>query len=521
MRFITFTLFLFSFSSCEKPTTRPNFLFIVVDDLGHKDLGVTGSDFYESPNIDKIAHEGIIFTQGYSNSSVCSPSRASLLTGFYPPVHGITDWIGAKHGEDWRSIGRQTKLLPSDYVKHLPFEMTTLPEVLKANAYKTFFAGKWHLGSIEQQSLPTDHGFEINKGGYHKGGPYTGGYFSPFNNPFLEDRNEEKGMTLSMKLAEETAAFIRSNRNECFFAYLSFYAVHAPIQTTKKKWLKYQRKTVKKGLLEEGFEMEKRLPIRIKQDNPVYAGLLEQTDEAVGHVLNTLEALDLEENTVVVFVSDNGGVSSGDDFATSNLPLRGGKGYQWEAGTRIPFFIKAPHINQVSKKVDTPVTGADLYPTLLELAGIDNPEKVDGKSLVPLLKENTFEARPLFWHYPHYGNQGGDPSAIIRKGDWKLIYYFEDGKYELYNLGKDMGETTDVFEKNVKVGRTLSDELQEWLKSTNAKIPKVDPIHNEQNEKEWLNHHKKSMKLQMEKVRALQQDANYIPNDNWWGSTLD
>ena len=521
MRFITFTLILFSFWSCEKPNNPPNFLFIVVDDLGHKDLSVTGTDFYETPNIDKIAQEGTIFTQGYSNSAVCSPSRASLLTGFYTTVHGITDWIGAKYGEDWRSAGRQTKLLPTDYVKHLPFEMTTLPEIFKANAYKTFFAGKWHLGSLEQKSLPTDHGFEINKGGYHKGGPYTGGYFSPFNNPFLEDRNEEKGMTLSMKLARETAAFIRSNKDKNFFAYLSFYAVHAPIQTTKEKWLKYQKKALEQGLLEEGFEMEKRLPIRVIQDNPVYAGLLEQTDEAVGYVLNTLEALKLDDNTVVVFVSDNGGVSAGDDFATSNLPLRGGKGYQWEAGTRIPFFIKAPHVNDATKRVDTPVTGADLFPTLLELAGIDNPHKVDGKSLVPLLKEKAFEIRPLFWHYPHYGNQGGDPTAIIRKGDWKLIHYFEDGKNELYNLGKDSGEKIDVFEKHIKIGRTLSNELQAWLTSSKAKIPEVDPIHNEKEEKEWLSKHKESIKLQVEKRRAFQLDANYLPNGDWWGSAND
>ena len=505
----------------EKPIVTPNFLFIVVDDLGHKDLSVTGSDFYETPNIDKIANEGTIFTQGYSNSSVCSPSRASLLTGFYPAVHGITDWIGAKHGEEWRSVERKTKLLPSDYVKHLPFEMTTLPEVFKANAYRTFFAGKWHLGSLEQKSLPTDHGFEINKGGYHKGGPYTGGYFSPFNNPFLEDKDEEKGMTLSMKLARETSAFIRSNSNEPFFAYLSFYAVHAPIQTTREKWLKYQKKAVEQGLLKEGFEMEKRSPIRIKQDNPVYAGLLEQTDEAVGHVLNTLEALHLDDNTVVVFVSDNGGVSAGDDFATSNLPLRGGKGYQWEAGTRIPFFIKAPHLDNVSKKVDIPVTGADLFPTLLELAGIESPYKVNGKSLVPLLKGNDFNSRPLFWHYPHYGNQGGDPSAIIRKGDWKLIHYFEDEKDELYHLGKDIGESTDVFEKNIEVGTTLSNELQEWLSSTNAKIPELDPIHIEEEENEWLQEHKEKMKLLVEKKRAFQLDTNFLPNEDWWGSIIN
>lgn len=521
MRFINFILVLFTIWSCEKAASPPNFLFIVADDLGHRDLSVTGSNFYKTPNIDKIAHEGTRFTQGHANASVCSPSRASLLTGVYPTVHGITDWIGAKYGPDWRSVGRKSKLLPSDYVKHLPFEMTTLAEVFKSKHYKTFFAGKWHLGSVEQKSLPTNHGFEINKGGYHRGGPYSGGYFSPFNNPFMEDKIEEKGMTLSMKLAKETADFIKANKDQPFFSYLCFYAVHAPIQTTKEKWLKYQKIAVDQGILEEGFEMEKRLPIRIKQDNPVYAGLVEQMDEAVGHVLNTLKNLNLDENTVVVFVSDNGGVSAGDDYATSNLPLRGGKGYQWEAGTRIPFLIKAPQIQNAVKKVDTPVTGADLFPTLLELAGIENPVRVDGKSLVPLLKKKGFEERSLFWHYPHYGNQGGDPSAIIRKGDWKLIHYFEDGKNELYHLGRDMGETNNVFDQFPREGMVLKNELENWLNSTGAKIPEIDPLHNEEEEKEWLHQYKQKVKLKVEKRRAFQLDPNYLPNEDWWGSTID
>ena len=521
MRLVILTLVFFFFLNCEKAVSPPNFLFIVVDDLGHRDLSVTGSDFYETPNIDKIANEGTRFTQGYANASVCSPSRASLLTGLYPTVHGITDWIGAKYGTDWRSVGRKTKLLPSDYVKHLPFELTTLAEVFKEQRYKTFFAGKWHLGSVEQKSLPTDHGFDINKGGYHRGGPYSGGYFSPFNNPFLEDKPDEKGMSLSMKLARETADFIETNKSKPFFAYLSFYAVHAPIQTTQEKWDKYRKKAVEQGLLQEGFNMEKRLPIRIKQDNPVYAGLLEQTDKAVGHILNTLETLSLDKNTVLIFVSDNGGVSAGDDFATSNLPLRGGKGYQWEAGTRIPFFIKVPQINNQKKIVDTPVTGADLFPTLLEIADIDNPVLVDGKSLVPLLNHKPIAERSLFWHYPHYGNQGGDPSAIIRRGDWKLIHYFENGKNELYHLGRDMGETNNVFDQYPEQGMKLKKELEKWLSSTGAKIPIVDPLHNEEDEKIWLSQHKENIKQKVEKRRAFQLDPSYLPNENWWGSTID
>ena len=396
--------------------------------------------------------------------------------------------------------------------------MTTLPEVLKLYNYNTFFSGKWHLGSKEQKSLPTDHGFDVNKGGYEIGGPYSGGYFSPFNNPFLEDKKEEKGMSLPMKLAYETSSFIKANANKPFLAYLSFYAVHAPIQSAKSKWSKYQKKAVDQGIMQDGFEMEKRLPVRINQDNPVYAGLLEHTDDAVGYVLNTIDDLGLNDNTVVVFVSDNGGVSSGDDFATSNIPLRGGKGYQWEGGTRIPFFIKAPQIKNAPKKIDIPVTGADLFPTLLELAGIEKNNKLDGKSLVPLLKGKLFKDRFLYWHYPHYGNQGGDPNAIVRKGDWKLIYYFEDGKNELYNLMNDIGETNNVFNKFPDIGLELKNELKKWLILSNAIIPKKDPLYNYEKEKKWLIENKQKIKLKLEKKRLLQLNPNYVPNKNWWGS---
>ena len=270
--------------------------------------------------------------------------------------------------------------------------------------------------------------------------------------------------------------------------------------------------------MKDGFEMEKRLPVRINQDNPVYAGLLEHTDDAVGYVLKTIDDLGLNDNTVVVFVSDNGGVSSGDDYATSNVPLRGGKGYQWEGGTRIPFFIKAPQIKNAPKKIDIPVTGADLFPTLLELARIEKNNKVDGKSLVPLLKGKLFKDRFLYWHYPHYGNQGGDPNAIVRKGDWKLIYYFEDGKNELYNLTYDIGETNNIFNKFPDVGLELKNELKKWLILSNAIIPEKDPIHNYEKEKKWLIENKQKIKLKLEKKRLLQLDPNYVPNKNWWGS---
>lgn len=231
--------------------------------------------------------------------------------------------------------------------------------------------------------------------------------------------------------------------------------------------------------------MERRLPIRQVQDNPVYAGLVEAMDEAVGLVLKTLEEKGALDNTIIVFTSDNGGVASGDNFSTSNLPLRGGKGYQWEGGTREPFFIRVPGMNQVSRS-EVPVIGTDFYPTLLELIGAKpKPEQhVDGRSLVPLLRGGKMAERPLYWHYPHYGNQGGDPSSVIRKGQWKLIHYWEDGTNELYDLEKDVEEKNNVAAQQPEMVNQLWSELEQWLESVGARLPRPDPRYDEELEKQ-------------------------------------
>lgn len=321
--------------NCKKQevitSIKPNILFILVDDLGYHDLGVTGSTFYETPHIDQLANQSTVFTNGYAASRVCSPSRASIMTGKFTARHGITDWIGAKTGEDWRSRNRHDKLLPANYVYALPKEEVTIAEAMQQNGYKTFFAGKWHLGG--EGSYPEDHGFDINIGGIETGSP-RGGFFSPWHNPKLP--NKKKGENLTMRLAEETADFISKHKDSTFFAFLSFYAVHAPIQTTEGKWRKYRNKADSMGIAEKGYTMERVLPIRQVQDNPIYAGLVETMDTAVGFVLKALEANGVADNTIVVFTSDNGGVASGDHYATSNLPLRGGKGYQWEGGIKSP-----------------------------------------------------------------------------------------------------------------------------------------------------------------------------------------
>jgi arylsulfatase A-like enzyme len=420
---------------------QPNIVFILADDLGWRDLSNEGSTYYESPHIDQIANGGMKFTRGYAACQVCSPSRASILTGKYPTKHGITTWIGDRSGVAWRGAGRHDSHLPADYLRNLRAEEVTLAEALRDAGYKTFFAGKWHLGS--KGSWPTDHGFEINQGGWDSGSP-RGGYFSPWNNPNLE--SGPPGESLPIRLGREAAAFIESSKDAPFFAYLSFYSVHSPIQTTPALWKKYRDKAFRTGLANERFLFDRRLAVRQVQDCPIYAGMIESMDDAVGIVLNKLDELGLTENTIVCFTSDNGGVSSGDAFSTSNLPLRGGKGRQWEGGIREPYYIRAPGITDAGSKCAVPVSGIDWYPTLLELAGVSMPaeQDVDGESLVPLLKGGAIEGRPLFWHYPHYGNQGGEPSSIITEANWKLIYYHEDGRNELYNLAADPREQTDV-----------------------------------------------------------------------------
>lgn len=495
---------------------KPNVVFILADDLGVHDLSYTGSNYYETPNIDQIARDGTVFTQGYAASRVCSPSRASIMLGQFTARHGITDWIGAKSGTGWRDHNRNDKLLPAAYNHKLPQEQTTLPEAMKENGYTTFFAGKWHLGS--EGSWPTDHGFEQNKGGWHVGSP-IGGYFSPWENPNLE--NTVKGENLSMRLAKETADFIEKNKDSVFFAYLSFYAVHGPIQTTEMKWSKYRDKAESQGIADSGYKMERVLPIRTVQDNPVYAGLVEQMDDAVGLVLKKLDELGLEENTIVIFTSDNGGVASGDAFSTTNLPLRGGKGYQWEGGIREPYFIKVPWM-QDNKTIDYPVTGADFYPTVLDLAGIPlkPAQHIDGTSLKPLLEGKTAAARPLFWHYPHYGNQGGEPASIIRDGKWKLIHYWEDGREELYNLESDPGEQTDVYSQNGMVASKLSDRLTTFLEEVNANIPSRDTTFDEALA---VKKHQEKIEVLMPRLENQRMEflsKDFEPNEDWWGSKV-
>ncbi|MBN37831.1 MAG: sulfatase [Opitutae bacterium] len=497
---------------------KPNVLFILVDDMGWKDLSNEGSTFYESPHVDRIAEEGMKFTRGYATCQVCSPSRASILTGKYPPNHGITTWIGDRAGEAWRGTKRHDSLLPPEYERNLRASEITLAEAMQADGYKTFFAGKWHLGG--KGSWPTDHGFKINKGGWDVGSP-RGGFFSPWQNPNLE--SGPAGESLTMRLGKETSDFIEKHKDQPFLAYLSFYTVHGPIQTTHELWKKYRTKAQKMGLTEERFLFDRRLNVRQVQDCPIYAGMIELMDDAIGTVLAKLDEHGLNENTIVCFTSDNGGVSSGDAYATSNLPLRGGKGRQWEGGIREPFYLKAPGITKSGSRSDTPVSGVDWYPTLLELCGVPLPKKqeVDGVSLVPLLKGESISARPLFWHYPHYGNQGGEPSSIIMEDKWKLIHYHEDGRDELYHLGQDQGEQKDLFAKEAKRAKKMRKTLDAWLRKTKAKFPVKDEKHDPEKRIERWENIRSSGKQRLEKQHAGFLEEDYQPNKDWWGSAKD
>ncbi|MBD8491305.1 sulfatase [Echinicola sp. CAU 1574] len=504
-----------SLNAQDQKAAHPNVVFILVDDLGYHDLGITGSEYYETPHVDQLGRSSYRFTQGYAASRVCSPSRASIMTGVTPAVHGITDWIGAPEGEKWRSYGRHTQLLPPEYPHDLSTELLTIPEALKTQGYETFFAGKWHLGS--EGSYPEDHGFDINVGGWESGSP-KGGYFAPYVNPNLEQG--PNGENLSLRLAKETVNYIEGAHDKPFFAMLCFYAVHGPIQTTEEKWQKYRNKAQAKGLADHGYEMERRLPIRTIQDNPVYGGLVETMDEAVGLVMDALQEQGLADNTIVIFTSDHGGVASGDNFSTSNLPLRGGKGYQWEGGLRVPYFIKVP--GGAQGDIDYPVSGIDFLPTIMDMVGAEKEIKspIEGKSLVAVMEGKGEKDRALYWHYPHYGNQGGDPSSIIRDGKWKLIHYYENDKKEVYNLEVDPEEKVDLSTKEPKVTAQLMKKLNKYLEKNNVRYPYADLEYDAKEEEKVLNRAKTVQLEKLENDRVKMLTPGWQPNPDWWGSKV-
>lgn len=460
-------------SADEKPT---NVVFFLVDDLGYMDIGANNpASFYETPNIDALAKSGMRLTDGYAANPVCSPTRYSILTGKWPTRVAATNYfVGTREG----------RYRPAEMTDRMPLEEVTIAEALKSQGYATFFAGKWHLGPGEQY-WPEKQGFDINRGGVDRGGPYGGKkYFSPYGNPRLEDGPD--GEHLPLRLADETCQFIEANRDKPFFAYLSFYSVHTPLMAPEALVEKYRQKAQRLGLNDKPqFGPEEQVwptnaprQVRITQSHAVYAAMVESMDMAVGRVLDQLKRSGVADHTVVVFMSDNGGLSTSEGSPTSNLPLRAGKGWVYEGGIREPLIIRAPGVTEPGSVSAVPVQSIDFYPTLLELTGTpaEAGHKVDGESIVPVLRgETPSEPRPLFWHYPHYPNQGGFPGGAIREGDWKLVERYEDGRVHLYNLAEDIGEQNDRSEEFPERVADLRQKLHRWYDEVDAKFLSAKP----------------------------------------------
>ncbi|MDA1028153.1 MAG: sulfatase [Bacteroidetes bacterium] len=447
---------------------EPNFVFILVDDLGYMDIGANNPQtFYETPSIDKLASEGIRLTQAYAAAPVCSPTRASIMTGQYPGRLQTTDYFGAvqpdKVGPNYAD---SRKMLPAPYVDQLPSSELTMAEALKKKGYATFFAGKWHLGN--EGFYPEDHGFEVNRGGHEAGGPYGGSrYFSPYGNPKLDDGPD--GELLPTRLGRETADFIRNNSNKPFLAFLSFYSVHTPLMTTPELQSKYEAKKLALGSQtvwgEEGLRK-----VRQSQDHAIYAGMIESMDAAVGEVMAAIEDAGVADRTIIIFTSDNGGLSTSEGHPTSNIPYRAGKGWLYEGGILEPTIIKWPGETMPGSVSAELVSSIDYLPTMLEIAGLES-KITDGRSIVPVLRGKNQPERTLFWHYPHYGNQGGSPSGAIRKGPWKLIQFFENDEAELYNLDEDPSETRDLAMVRSELTTAMLAELKRWQREAGVLFP--------------------------------------------------
>ncbi len=455
----------------------PNIVFILVDDLGIADIGAFNSDtFYETPNVDRLASQGMKFTQAYAACQVCSPTRASILTGLYPQRLGITDYINPQGKNQPEAWTRNTRHLPASYEDHLALDAVTLPELLKSRGYATFFAGKWHLGA--EGFFPEDQGFDYNYGGIDQGGPYGGKkYFSPYGNARLEDGPD--GEHLPDRLARETVNFIARHRSGPFLAYLSFYSVHTPLMARPDLQAKYEAKRVAQGL-EAEWGQEGPRKVRLVQEHAVYAGMVEAMDLAVGRVLAALDEFGLTDNTIVVFTSDNGGLSTSEGWPTSNLPFRGGKGWMYEGGIREPTVVRWPKVTTAGTTSQTIVTSPDWVPTLLAaVEGAGDHAAVangfDGVSLLPALRGESQARGPVFWHYPHYGNQCGFPSSAIREGDWKLIENLDDGALVLFNLKTDPSEQYDQAASQAERLAQMHARLRAWRDEVGAKLPSPNP----------------------------------------------
>lgn len=460
----------------ESVPGSPNIVLILCDDLGWRDLGCYGSPFYETPHIDRLAANGMRFTEAYASCPVCSPTRASVLTGKYPATLGLTQYLGAHNSG---------LLCDVPYIDRLPGEEITLPAALQQEAgYQTWHVGKWHLGP--EEAWPEKRGFERNIGGCNWGRPMKG-YFSPWECPTLADGHP--GEYLTDRLNGEAVGLIE-NRDPARPFFLNYwpYAVHTPIQAPEPLVEKYRAKARALGLdrenpLEQGEEFStlhlrgKHVVRRKFQSDPAYAAMIENLDTNIGKLVAALERAGIADNTLILFTSDNGGLATAEGSPTCNAPLAEGKGWMYEGGTREPFIASWPGVIPRGAVSHAVTTTPDVYPTLLEAAGIAPipGRHTDGVSILPALRGETFERGPVFWHYPHYANQGGRPGCSVRHGDWKLIEFFEDNHLELYNLREDISENRDLAAREPVHRDALHRLLKEWRERVHARIPRPNP----------------------------------------------
>jgi len=457
-------------------SSAPNIIFILIDDLGARDLGCYGSTFYETPNLDRLAAQGMLFTDAYASCPVCSPTRASVQTGRYPARHGVTNFLTG------RARGR---LYEPEYIDHMPLEDHTVAQALGDVGYQTWHVGKWHLGGDEKY-WPHNRGYDVNVAGCSWGMPGNG-YFSPWGIPTLEDGPE--GQYLTDRLTDEAISLVETADDRPFFLNMCYYTVHVPIQGKTEHVDRFREKAASLKLDQidpfvEGehfpceHKMDKRVQRRQLQSDPEYAAMVWSMDENIGRLLQAVEDAGQADNTVVFFTSDNGGLATAEGAPTCNFPFHEGKGWMYEGGTREPLLVSWPGVTHPGSRCTEPVTTTDFYPTMLEMAGADLiPEQhVDGVSLAPLLQgAEGLDREAIYWHYPHYGNQGGTPGSSVRSGDWKLIEFFEDGRLELYNLREDLSETVNLAEQRPDIAEGMLRMLQAWRAEIGADLPMPNP----------------------------------------------
>ncbi len=426
---------------------RWNVLFLLTDDLGWHDTAPFGNTFVDTPNLSRLASESARFPNAYAACPVCSPSRAAILTGKYPARLHLTDWIpGRRPSPNW-------KLRPPAFEQALPLEETTLAETLAPLGYRSGAIGKWHLGGPGH--LTTNQGFDVNIGGTAAGQPPR--YFGPIDLPGLR---LEPGEFLTPRLTQEGTRFIRESAARPYFLYEAQFTVHMPLQAPEDLVAKYKARNT-------------------GDVDPTYCAMVETADASVGGLLRTLEETGEAERTIVIFTSDNGGVRYQGRRpvpVTNNAPLRAGKGHLYEGGIRVPLLVRWPGVTRPGSLVEEPVSGVDYLPTLCAALGA-RAGVVDGLDIRPALRGAPLAERPLFWHYPHYSDQGGVPGGAVRLGVWKLIEFYEDGRLELFNLEDDIGERRNLVRREPARAKRLHSLLADWRQGVNASMPEPNPAY--------------------------------------------